>query len=159
VTDHYYSWAWTPDYVRIAAQQDERTAGGIILPASALAQPQADEAALAHFAGLNPEELNWIWLFEDQEQAVALRLLPDYCGDEDKSAGLVSATLPRTKPPQSYLQILPTSWLLDWSLLELGISEIWLGFSYKLYAKDRRLRASAQVFAVEEFLEKVRKER
>lgn len=161
MSEHYYSWAWSPDYV---AQQAKKEQSGLILPGdyrfSVKEIEQTPEAAIVHFGGLNVEgqEKNWLWLFNEVREAASLRLLPTFA--EGREIDLIEATLPQDqpgKPPQVYVQIIPREWLLDWRLEEQGISEIWLGFNYKIYAQDRNLLATCQRFSTEEFLEKVKR--
>lgn len=152
----YFTWAWTPYRVNKAEQTARERESAIILPN----QPSwqlSDESAIAHFSQLRDgDEYSWVWLFPDQPQAVALRLLPRFLPEDDPASTLISSTLPGDRPGQPkecYLQELPADWLSRCGLLEEGIKEIWLGFNYRHFVKDRNLRAAtSEVLSTDEFL-------
>ena len=160
MTDIYYSWAWTPHHVaemeKAEASQSAETSL-LILPEQH--KPPPTDSALCHFSAFkNGEQHSWIWLFLDQPQAIALRLLPNYLDEDDQVSNLITATLPpRTpgNPPNTYLQVIPKQWLMNWNLPELGIAEVWVGFDHHRFRFSRLLEKSCEQYSVEEFLEKL----
>jgi hypothetical protein len=161
VSDHYYCWAWTPELVAAKEKSDRRADSMLILPDSPAWLDKPTEAAIAHFSILKDgEEYSWLWLFQDQNEAIALKILPDFLGEDDPDATMITSTLPPTPPGERsgvYLQPVPATWLKDWQLQELGVHEIWIGFDFRKYRSDRNLRvATTNILSTEEFLEALR---
>lgn len=160
--DHYYAWAWTPHLVEQMERAEKTHQSGLILPGQPLPEERKGESAIAHFSGFKEgEQYSWIWLFEEQKEALRLRLLPQFLDEDDGAATLITATIPDNPPGQpvnTYLQVVPIRWLQeDWNLLEAGISEVWVGFNFKQFTLDRTLKACTQVYGTEEFLEMLKR--
>jgi hypothetical protein len=115
--------------------------------------PEQD-AAIAHWSTIRDgEQYSWIWLFPGLKEAVAVRALIHFLPD-DANRALIEGTILR----ESYVQIVPRQWLLeDWHLTENGIHEVWFGFDYLRFKEVWELKACAQVFSVDEFLEHLKR--
>lgn len=160
----FYSWAWTPHRVARMDKKEREKEGLLILPDTPF---ETTDSAIAHFSQIREgKQYSWLWLFEDTDtrsgrvEACALRMLPTCIPDNDPAGTLIDATIPRVpsgNPPETYLQVVPVEWLLDWDLSE--IQEVWLGFNYKVFVRDRSLQASSQVFSTEEFVEYCRRKK
>jgi hypothetical protein len=153
--DSYYSWGWSPYYVK-EAEKKEKNDTGLILPEWVeMNQLNPDnEAAIVHWSTIKDgAQYSWLWLFEEVREAVALRAITEFLPD-DSNRALIEATIPKDVPGQPklcYVQQIPRQWLLDWPLIEAGIHEVWLGFDYKKFKEVWELKLCAQVFSVEEF--------
>jgi hypothetical protein len=149
------SWAWTSRLIRSREDDFEQTAGGLLIPR---VDEIDDTPAIAHFSEMSPEgtEFSWLWLFETKDEALRLRLLQQFQGRvETRDANLIQDTLPKPPPgePEAcYLQDVPLKWLSGILPQTPDIKEVWVGFDFKRYVSDRKLRFSTQVFPTEEFL-------
>lgn len=160
--EHFYSWAWTPYYVK-EAEKAELGDSGLILPEWVemnKLNPEQD-AAIAHWSTIRDgEQYSWIWLFPTLKEAVAVRALTHLLPD-DANRALIEGTIPREPsgtPKLSYVQTVPRQWLLeDWHLTENGIHEVWFGFDHLRFKEVWELKACAQVFSVDEFLEHLKR--
>ena len=148
LSDPLFSWAWTPQY--LAKLEEPRSPSGLILPQSTLPDP-----AFCHFSQMRIDrEFSWLWFFPSEKEAAALRLLQDFPLNDDL-AELVSLTIPKSLPDchtPTYLALVDRRWLARMPLRELGIDEVWVGFDYRAYVKDRSPRAATTaVLSAEEF--------
>ncbi len=150
----YFSWGWTPARVAEMERAEQRRNSVLILPDSPQSLAQVNPA-IVHFSRLvDGQQWAWLWLFKNREEAIALRLLPEFLPDSDPVGTLISATIPKRppgKPASCYLQVVPDVWLQEWDLLDNEIYEVWLGFDRKRFVLDRMLQSAAQVFGSEEF--------
>lgn len=146
--DPLYSWAWTPEY--LAKQEQPQSPSGLILPSSTLPDP-----AFCHFSQMRiGKEFSWLWFFPDRQQAAALRVMQSLPIHDDL-AELVALTIPRELPDchtPTYLALVDQHWLARLPLQDLGIDEVWVGFDYRAYARDKNPRAAvSEVLSAEEF--------
>jgi len=98
-------------------------------------------------------QFSWLWFFQSEAEAVALRLLQDL-SITDSLAELVALTIPKSLPDcvPTYLVLVDQRWLASMPLRELGIDEVWVGFDYRRYVRDRNPRAATTtVLSAEEF--------
>ena len=150
ISDTLFTWAWTPYQVSKFDKGDSP----LYLPESTT----TDDAAIVHFSTLREgEQYSWLWMFNNQNEALSLRLLPRFLkASDDPVSTLLTSTIPENEPGQpttTYLQVLPTNWFKTWDLSE--IHEVWLGFDWLKFRDDRNLRSSSQQFSVDEWLELV----
>jgi len=142
--EEYLSWAWTPSYIEAATQGHDVTPSGLLIPSSA--GNQFSNGAIAHFSRFNSdgEEISWLWLFENQAEALRLRLLPQIA-PSIAGVGLIDATLPKPPPGKTYTfcQVVPVRWFNSWPLELQGIYEIWIGFDWAKFVSTRDLSQSA----------------
>ena len=125
--DCLYSWAWTPEY--LGKQQESA------LP---------DLAFCAFSEERIGRPFSWLWFFPDRRQAASLRIMQALPVHDDL-AKLVALTIPRELPDchrPTYLALVDRHWLARLPLQELGIDEIWVGFDYRAYARDKNPRAA-----------------
>lgn len=147
-----WSWAWTSRLIRSRSDDVEMSPGGILVPRT---EPVDDTPAIAHFAEMSPEgaEIAWLWLFASPNEARQLRLLQQFSTRvEPRDINLIGDTLPMAPPGEPdpcYLQNVPVSWLAE--NLPPDIREVWIGFNFKSYVSDRKLRFSAQILSATEF--------
>ncbi|MGA1114340.1 MAG: hypothetical protein ACO3TI_05260 [Aquiluna sp.] len=139
-----FSWAWTPQYLAKA----ENSHSSLILPQS------TPDPAFCHFSQMRiGNQFSWLWFFQSEAEAVALRLLQDL-SITDSLAELVALTIPKSLPDcvPTYLVLVDQRWLASMPLRELGIDEVWVGFDYRRYVRDRNPRAATTtVLSAEEF--------
>ncbi len=157
--DHFYSWAWTPHQVYASDKAEQEKESILFLPDQAT--PYTGDAAIAHFSTLRDgAQHSWLWVFAERTEALSVRMLPSFLGEDDPVSTIISSSLPPNEPQKplaTYLQVVPIDWFLQWDLDE--IQEVWLGFNYKQFILDRVLQSAAQVFSTEEFLAYVRRVR
>ncbi len=145
-----FSWAWSAQFLSLATESES----GLIL----LGQQQK-EPAYCHFSRLSAEgeEESWLWLFPDTRQAASLRLM-QRINIDDRLRDLVELTIPMSLPDctyPTYLQVVDLDHLRRAPLEESGIVEVWIGFDYRKYASDRRMRAAVDtVLPTSEFVRK-----
>ena len=150
--DLLLSWAWTAAYLR-SKNEYEQTESGLILP-GAIAN-QSEEPALVHFSRMviGGAERSWLWLFDGVGAGVSLKMVPRYA--EGAEADIIEATLPPPPPGEPspvVLHYIDVPWLRGLPLSELGIHEVWVGFDYKRFARDRNLRSCTDaIMSAEEF--------
>ena len=144
--DVLYSWA------KPATQNGpSKTAGGLLLF-------QDDRPGLIHFSRLiggDQIERSWLWLSANPKELVSLRILPSFVKSVEMAKDLIpiANALP-TDDPDAYLQVIEKDYLKNLPLPDLGIHEIWIGFSYKQYASSLDLPASCEaVMDSKEFLQ------
>lgn len=124
--DRLYSWAWTPEYLD--------------------SQESPDPALCRFSAARDGGTFSWLWFFPDRQQAASLRViqaLPVH--DDDALAKLVALSIPRGLPDRhrpTYLALMDRDWLARLPLQELGIDEVWIGFDYRAYVRDKNPRAA-----------------
>ena len=123
--ERLYAWAWAPEYLAQAAP----------------------DPALCRFSEVRVDRtFSWLWFFPGRQQAASLRVmqaLPIH--DDDALANLVARAIPRELPDcqrPTYLALLDRHWLARLPLQELGVDEIWFGFDYKAYARDKNPRGA-----------------
>ena len=124
--ERLYAWAWTPEY---------------------LGKGPSPDPALCRFSEERTgRAFSWLWFFPDRQQAASLRVmqaLPVH--DDDDLAQLVAMAIPRELPDchrPTYLALVDQHWLARLPLQDLGIDEIWVGFDYKAYARDKNPRGA-----------------
>ena len=121
-----YAWAWTPEYLG--------------------SQPSSDPALCRFSDAKAGRAFSWLWFFPDRQQAASLRVMQAMpVHDDDDLPQLVARAIPRELPDcqrPTYLALVDRHWLARLPLQELGIDEVWVGFDYRAYARDKNPRAA-----------------
>ena len=148
-----YSWAWRANALPDEDPAYTRSPGGLLLPTGI--QVEQDDA-LAHFNRLDADgrELAWLWLFLSIKEAMQLRLLVDFEGPVGRDAiATIESALPKAAPGQPdpcFVQAVPVDWLRN--VVRPEIQQIWIGFDFKNFVADRRLKAATEVLPTADFV-------
>lgn len=150
-----HSWAWTSEHIAKANSDGlQQTESGLLLPGAIAVDTTP---AYCHFSQIQMggKEISWLWLFLIPSQAIALRLLPEVSAADDPFIDLVDATVPRDGTDLVQVDL---RYLARQPMEELGIHQVWMGFNWKNYYRDRNLRAAADyIFSADEFCQLARR--
>lgn len=140
------TWAWRPALCN-------PNPSNLYLPATVSEQ----DPAIAHYSNmtLGGGEHSWFWLFGDPEEAYRLRMLQKFGRILDAGVvALLESALPYPAPGEMdgcRLAWIPPDWLAQ-QITQISIQEVWVGFDFQAFVRDRSLRASAgDVYSPEDF--------
>ena len=152
--DHLLSWAWTETVVAEMEHQQRLQLDFLDIPVT------PKDAALCHLSRLSaspldPPQISWLWFFENEREALGLRLMPQLViPGADRLVDLIRETIP-ADDRITFLQMVPLSFAKSQDYRDAGIHEVWWGFDYKKWVSNTDLSQCTTKLSIDDFQQRL----